>query len=652
MILALLACNTTTRATIGTDGGDLELPGGGTLSIPPGALSEDVDIEATLITDLDDSGWESLPGFATNTRVAYALTPHGLTFDEPASLSLPHDGWEDGLVVLRADDEWDTEWQAVPGVSQDGGMAVVELTGFSAYTLTVVEDGACPCFDATDVVTYRRVAAEQGWELREYRDDSIFVRSATQMAQAGTQDRAILRARLDRWQGNGKYGTCDATVVGTFWDTVFPNLDPMVRSAANRTTLLRYPLGRPEYAACEALITASMDDDLGAQLELSVSGLETDESVTISAGEDEISVPADEATTTLVPAGAEVDVSVAAVPEGSTCTIAGATGGVLTLSAWSGASHPVAIVCEACDDWEVELPCNGIDDDGDGAVDENRSDLDGDGDGIADECDDEPELGCADGLLTVDVVRSFLGEVEGAECGWDVGVSEDIYAHGAYANHDETTFEVAAVVSDEEGSQWRAALGCATDGEDDYDTCASLGRPGVESVELSTSQEIDACLQVVDQACELGAATPEDPCNGIDDDGDGDIDENQSGDDADGDGIDDDCDDSDDRTCNGGDISMNDILAVFVDLPELADHPYDEYDIGGGRFLNGYLHEATDGTRTYAAVIDDSSGLNVWHLGCDITSGGSCVTSELVKEALDSEATAEECLDLVRAAGE
>jgi hypothetical protein len=127
--------------TVGPDGGQIDLGGGATLDIPAGALTEDVEITATVITDLE--GWADAPTFTDGVRFALSLEPHGLTFAEPATLTLPHGGWDDRLAVMRTDDDDDdTSWEVVPGMAEAGADAVVQISGFSGYALVTVADGS------------------------------------------------------------------------------------------------------------------------------------------------------------------------------------------------------------------------------------------------------------------------------------------------------------------------------------------------------------------------------------------------------------------------------------------------------------------------------------------------------------------------------
>lgn len=69
---------------IGPEGGTITIPGA-SLSIPPGALTETVDIQ---LTRVEESG---VSGFIAYSAL-WHLEPHGLEFEIPATLSVHHEG--------------------------------------------------------------------------------------------------------------------------------------------------------------------------------------------------------------------------------------------------------------------------------------------------------------------------------------------------------------------------------------------------------------------------------------------------------------------------------------------------------------------------------------------------------------------------------
>lgn len=70
--------------TVGQEGGEVAGPNGVGLSIPPGALDQDVEITISVTT----TGFETLP--AVSEGEVFAFEPHGLTFNSPVTISIPH----------------------------------------------------------------------------------------------------------------------------------------------------------------------------------------------------------------------------------------------------------------------------------------------------------------------------------------------------------------------------------------------------------------------------------------------------------------------------------------------------------------------------------------------------------------------------------
>lgn len=138
--------------TIGASGGNLSLPGGIEIAVPAGALSSDVNLTAELIADLGAAGLASAPSFLSDDAVAsIALTPHGTQFATPITLTVPFTGSADELVLMRLDDDDDTDWEAVGPISFTGNTATAQLSRFSTYSLAQMNSGACPCFNGQDL---------------------------------------------------------------------------------------------------------------------------------------------------------------------------------------------------------------------------------------------------------------------------------------------------------------------------------------------------------------------------------------------------------------------------------------------------------------------------------------------------------------------
>lgn len=119
-------------------GGTLTL-GGATVTIPPNAVSEPTTIT---LAELDPESVAELPGGYQAEGPMLALLPHGLTFSEPVTITLGHTSMEppQNLAVLRLDDEADSSWEDVAGVSADSTSISFETQRFCVL-LPAMPDG-------------------------------------------------------------------------------------------------------------------------------------------------------------------------------------------------------------------------------------------------------------------------------------------------------------------------------------------------------------------------------------------------------------------------------------------------------------------------------------------------------------------------------
>src|SRR5688572_21140848 len=121
---------------IGSEGGTVSA-GEASVEVPEGALTAPTEITvATVEVELDAPEGYALVG------PAIAFTPHGLTFEEPVTLTLPYSSSADALAVLRLDDEDDDSWEVVEGGTFDDGAATLEVNHFSIYA--VAEESETP----------------------------------------------------------------------------------------------------------------------------------------------------------------------------------------------------------------------------------------------------------------------------------------------------------------------------------------------------------------------------------------------------------------------------------------------------------------------------------------------------------------------------
>lgn len=113
-------------------GGQLATEAGG-IDVPAGALTTDTEVSVAEVSA--EQIVAKLPSVLHAVAPAVAFTPHGQTFTKPVTLSLFHEGTSADLVVLRLDDESDTEWERVDATFA-AGVAYVTSTHFSIYNVS------------------------------------------------------------------------------------------------------------------------------------------------------------------------------------------------------------------------------------------------------------------------------------------------------------------------------------------------------------------------------------------------------------------------------------------------------------------------------------------------------------------------------------
>lgn len=117
--------DTTTRsATIGTEGGMVSGPNGTRVTIPEGALDEDVEVSISVASN----GFSQLPALANGA--IYAFEPHGQQFNEPVTIRIPHTGNPAELALYTSEpgDDW-TKLHA----ELDTSFATIEVSHFSFF---------------------------------------------------------------------------------------------------------------------------------------------------------------------------------------------------------------------------------------------------------------------------------------------------------------------------------------------------------------------------------------------------------------------------------------------------------------------------------------------------------------------------------------
>jgi len=541
----LLGCTPAGTFTVSSDGADIELPGGASLSIPPGAVDEDVQITATLITDLVGNDYASAPDYADEVPFAIALEPHGLQFNEPATLSLPFLSGS-GPVILRTDDGSDSTWEAAGRVTTDGDVAQIAIAGFSGYALTFVPDGTCECFDQGTVAAF--FAAGQGLGIAP-----LAVFDATQ-SQAQVVFQRDSDGHYGLMVGQDPDGMCgigaaeSGTQPGPLWDAFFPGLTPQQTSDQLNVSATT---GQSS-AACVALLRAGAEGALAAPWSTTVTGL-TSGSLTLQAGTRDWIAGNGVTDHGLLPRDEEVTINI--LPPAA-CVFEPTAGvmldGSATAATFTPLDEPVALTL-TCTATAAET-CNGIDDDGDGDIDEdfdtdedgvttcgadgtagnadddcddteptvypgadeicddgNDNDCDGapvadettdgDGDGVPDACDTSPATVCD--TFTLAQVETLLAE-SGAQCFVDTTgaaipapLQGDADAFtGVFIEWTADAWEVAG--AGPVGTDWFAAFGCSSD---TTTYCADNARPLLPADSLVTQVQHDACNDVAAYAC-------------------------------------------------------------------------------------------------------------------------------------------------------
>lgn len=121
---------------IGASGGTASGPGGSQASVPASALAQEVDIGI----EASDDGAPPLPTDTTRIGAVYAFTPHGTTFSQPVSVTVPFDpaqlpaGSSPALFKTTAGR---AGWAEVPGAVMNGSTMVGSVTSFSNFVVVI-----------------------------------------------------------------------------------------------------------------------------------------------------------------------------------------------------------------------------------------------------------------------------------------------------------------------------------------------------------------------------------------------------------------------------------------------------------------------------------------------------------------------------------
>ncbi len=113
---------------VGTEGGEVKLPSGHGVTIPPGALEDDTTIDVEVVDALPP-----LPSGYVAAGDALSISPAQLPLAAPVTLQLPYMGAPSA--VFRLDGPNDTTWELVTGATFSNGTATLEVTQLGIYVV-------------------------------------------------------------------------------------------------------------------------------------------------------------------------------------------------------------------------------------------------------------------------------------------------------------------------------------------------------------------------------------------------------------------------------------------------------------------------------------------------------------------------------------
>lgn len=144
--------------TIGSSGGNIEISGEASLTIPADALDSDVDFT------MDDAGSNHAAMVSARTlgSAVYSIGPSGTTFNEPVLLALNYseddlNGVAESSIIIYTDNG--SGWAALPTtVDEDANIATAEITHLSDFAVTTPAgepaDGVFGLFEVVRLVSY------------------------------------------------------------------------------------------------------------------------------------------------------------------------------------------------------------------------------------------------------------------------------------------------------------------------------------------------------------------------------------------------------------------------------------------------------------------------------------------------------------------
>ncbi len=170
LLLALGACGgggdggagtgtSSAGVVIGAAGGTVVGPNGATVVVPPGALASDT----TIAIEQTSAGSPPLPGGVIAFGPMFALTPHGITFAVPVTLTVPFDPASvpaGATPTLYKTNAGMSGFDVVPGATVDGASMTAQVTSFSIEVV-----GSEPPLEQIE-------KPQRFWEFRAFPGDS------------------------------------------------------------------------------------------------------------------------------------------------------------------------------------------------------------------------------------------------------------------------------------------------------------------------------------------------------------------------------------------------------------------------------------------------------------------------------------------------
>lgn len=304
----------TAVALVGAEGGTITLDNGASVTIPAGALTEDVEVTVEFVEDVSALGLAALPEGVEAGGGALVLSPHGTTFELPVTVTMPTNLSGDDVVVWRLPDEASTEWAPDGAVTVEDGVLSFPVLNFSVYSPAAVAAGACPCYSGADLNSWAAAATPPIFYTRNLAPGQIF-------AYASHSRGRFLLGATGSVTGTGSSRRVSSTYC----------LGPASRRSGT---------SQAQHNACVALVTARFRDSSLNNLQVGAhaQGLAAGETVTLqvtatpstgAATSEALVLPHTDELVWLsgvYPSGTQVTASITAAPPGASCAVTAGTG--------------------------------------------------------------------------------------------------------------------------------------------------------------------------------------------------------------------------------------------------------------------------------------------------------------------------------------